>query len=188
MSQPIERFMTRTVHTIGASSSLSEAHRVMNEHSIRHLPVLEAGRLVGMVSQRDLHLVETLQGVRPQEVTVEEAMSQDVYAVAPDTELAEVAHSMATHKYGSAVVLLEGRVQGIFTTVDALVALEQVLAGGAAPPRRRAPARKPAPRTPAKTRPPAASAARRAAKKAPAPRKGAARKGAARKGAARKGR
>lgn len=188
MSPLIERFMTRTVHTIGASSSLSEAHRMMNEHSIRHLPVLEAGRLVGMVSQRDLHLIETLQGVQPQEVTVEEAMSQDVYAVAPDTPLAEVARTMAAHKYGSAVVLLEGRVQGIFTTVDALAALEQVLGGPEQALPKRAPARKPARRAPAKTRRPAASAARRATKKAPTARKGAARKGAARKAPARKGR
>lgn len=186
MSPLIERFMTRTVHTIGASSSLSEAHRMMNEHAIRHLPVLEAGRLVGMVTQRDLHLIETLQGVQPQEVTVEEAMSQDVYAVAPDTPLQEVARTMAAHKYGSAVVLKEGRVQGIFTTVDALAALEQVLGGTEQPPRR-APARKPARRAPAKTRRPA-PVARRSAKKAPAARKGAARKAPARKAPARKGR
>lgn len=57
------------------------------EHQIRHLPVLDGGKLVGIVTQRDLHLVETLKGVDQQTVTVEEAMSQDVYTVEPETPL-----------------------------------------------------------------------------------------------------
>ncbi len=127
MSHLIDDFMTRSVHTIGVKSPLTEAHRIMNEHAIRHLPVLEGGALVGMVSMRDLHLVESLQGVEPKEVTVEEAMSQDAYAVTPGTALAEVARTMALHKYGSAVVVHKGHVQGIFTTIDALTALDTLL-------------------------------------------------------------
>ncbi|HEX8823151.1 MAG TPA: CBS domain-containing protein [Archangium sp.] len=128
MPHTIDEFMTRTVHTIGTKSPLSEAHRIMNEHAIRHLPVLEGGRLVGVVSMRDLHLIETLKGVDPQEVTVDEAMSQDAYTVPPGTALLEVARTMAMHKYGSAVVARDGRVDGIFTTIDALKALEALLA------------------------------------------------------------
>ena len=127
MNDTIESFMTRSVHTIGTKSPLTEAHRVMNEHAIRHLPVLEGGRLVGLVSQRDLHLIETLRDVNPKEVLVDEAMSQDAYAVAPETPLAEVARTMAAHKYGSAVVVRGEQVIGIFTTTDALQALDAVL-------------------------------------------------------------
>lgn len=127
MIHVVDDFMTRTVHTIGTQSPLSEAHRIMNEHAIRHLPVLEGGRLVGMVSMRDLHLIETLKDVVPQEVTVDEAMSQDAYAVPPGTALAEVARTMAMHKYGSAVVVRDSRVEGIFTTIDALKALDVLL-------------------------------------------------------------
>ncbi|WP_395833069.1 CBS domain-containing protein [Archangium violaceum] len=128
MTQVVDDFMTRTVHTIGTQSPLSEAHRLMNEHAIRHLPVLEGGKLVGVVSMRDLHLIETLKGVDPKEVAVEEAMSQDAYTVPPGTTLLEVARTMAMHKYGSAVIANKGRVEGIFTTVDALKALEMLLA------------------------------------------------------------
>jgi len=127
MNDTIESFMTRSVHTIGTKSPLVEAHRVMNEHAIRHLPVLEGGRLVGMLSQRDLHLIETLRDVDPREVLVEEAMSQDAYAVAPEAPLAEVARTMAAHKYGSAVVARGQHVLGIFTTTDALQALDAAL-------------------------------------------------------------
>ncbi|HYO73326.1 MAG TPA: CBS domain-containing protein [Archangium sp.] len=162
MTHVVDDFMTRIVHTIGTQSPLTEAHRIMNEHAIRHLPVLEGGKLVGMVSMRDLHLIETLKGVEPKEVAVEEAMAQEAYTVPPGTPLLEVARTMAMHKYGSAVVAQEGRVEGIFTTVDAMRALETLLASPMA-------GQAPAPRR--KTPP------RQLAKKA-APRKAAARKGA----------
>jgi acetoin utilization protein AcuB len=129
MNDAIENFMTSSVHTIGTKSPLTEAHRVMNDHAIRHLPVLEGGQLVGMLSQRDLHLIETLKDVVPKEVLVEEAMSQDAYTVAPGTPLEEVAREMALHKYGSAVIVQGREVLGIFTTTDALRALDTVLRG-----------------------------------------------------------
>jgi acetoin utilization protein AcuB len=139
----IEAFMTRSVHTIGTRSPLTEAHRMMNEHAIRHLPVLEGGKLVGMLSQRDLHLIETLRDVDPKQVLVEEAMSQDAYAVAPETPLSEVARTMAAHKYGSAVVARGAHVLGIFTTTDALQALDTVLTRtGRRPAGKKAPVKK----------------------------------------------
>ena len=159
MTPAIDAFMTRRVQTIGLKSRLSEAHRLMNDNAIRHLPVLEGGRLVGMLSQRDLHLIETLKGVDPQEVNVEEAMTQDVYTVAPGTSLAEVARTMAAHKYGSVLVVRGNELEGIFTTIDALQALETVL---------KAPARK-------------ASAKKASAKKAPSRRKAAPARGRGRR-------
>ena len=57
--------------------------------------------MVGLLSERDLQLIETLQGVDPKRVTVEEAMSTSVYAVSPETRLDEVVTTMAEHKYGS---------------------------------------------------------------------------------------
>lgn len=119
----IERYMSVSPHTIGSDQPLSAAHQIMHRHDIRHLPVLRGGRIVGVVSLRDLHLMETLPGVHADELTVEEAMSQDVYSVARETSLAEVAREMASRKLGSAVVLERNKVVGVFTTVDALHAL-----------------------------------------------------------------
>ncbi|MBL9105313.1 MAG: CBS domain-containing protein [Myxococcales bacterium] len=119
--------MTTAPHTIGADQPMARAHELMREHRLRHLPVLAASRLVGIVTDRDLHMVETLDDVDPRSVRVEEAMSQDVYAVAPDAPLDEVVHDMAAHKYGSAVVVERDHVVGIFTTVDACRALADLL-------------------------------------------------------------
>jgi acetoin utilization protein AcuB len=119
--------MTRSPHSIGAEQSLARAQAVMQEHGIRHLPVLHGGRLVGMVTDRDVQLVETLDEIDPQLVTVSDAMSQAVYSVSPETPLEMVASTMAEHKYGSAVVMRGRDVAGIFTTVDACRALASLL-------------------------------------------------------------
>ena len=124
---PLKKFMTTTPHSIGKDQTLERAHEMMRTHRIRHLPVLEGGKLVGMVTERDLHLVETLRDVDPREVVVEEAMSSHVYAVDPDTSLDVVVEEMAEHKYGSAVVIQNGKVVGIFTTNDACRALAELL-------------------------------------------------------------
>ncbi len=95
----------------------------MRKHHIRHLPVLDGGKLVGVVSLGDLHLVETLAEVDPAKVRVEEAMSAEPYTVSPDTPVGDVAAEMAEHRYGCAIVVDEQKVVGVFTTVDALRAL-----------------------------------------------------------------
>jgi acetoin utilization protein AcuB len=120
--------MTRTPHLIGVEQSMTAAHQVMRANGIRHLPVLHGGKLVGVVSQRDLHFIETLSDVDPEEVPVEEAMTQDVYAVSPRTPLKEVVTEMAERKLGSVVVVEGQKIVGVFTTIDALDTLAGILA------------------------------------------------------------
>jgi acetoin utilization protein AcuB len=130
MSKPIphiSKYMTTTPHTIGVDQPLTVAHRLMREHHFRHLPVLQGGKLVGMVTERDLALIETLKDVDPTKVTVEDAMTPAPYTVAPDALLDEVVATMAEHRYGSAVVVDNQHVVGVFTTVDALVAFSDLL-------------------------------------------------------------
>ena len=124
----ISNYMTRSPHTVAIDRTLAEAHSLMRQFRIRHLPVLEGGKLVGIVSERDLHLVETLRDVNPAQVTVEEAMSQEVFVTEPGASLARVARVMASRKLGSAVVVHHGEVLGIFSTVDALRALSEIAA------------------------------------------------------------
>jgi acetoin utilization protein AcuB len=130
LHQPIREFMTPAPHSIGRDQSLSMAQERMRGWGIRHLPVLEGGKLVGILSQRDALLIETLRDVDPTKVSVEDAMTSEVYVASPDTPLAEVASAMAEHKYGCAVVMSGAHLTGIFTTVDALRAL-LVVAGEA---------------------------------------------------------
>src|SRR6185436_6230573 len=108
---------------------MAEAHRLMRQKRMRHLPVLSQGRVVGVVSAGDLHLLEGLVGVDPERVCVEEAMTPAPYCVGPDAPLDEVVDVMAGNKYGCAIVVEAERVVGIFTTVDALEAFARLLRG-----------------------------------------------------------
>lgn len=123
----VDRYMTTSPHTIGVDQPLSAAHAMMGKHKIRHLPVLAAGKLVGILTDRDLHLVESLKDVDPEKVAVEDAMSGVVYSVTPHAALDEVAAEMAEHKYGCAVVMDNGHVVGVLTTVDLARSLAEVL-------------------------------------------------------------
>jgi len=124
---PISRYMTRQPWTIERGSTLTAAHQLMRTHLIRHLPVMDSGKLVGIVTERDLHLIETLRDADPDEVKVEDAMTEHVYSVAPGDEVAGVVDKMAELKIGSVIVMEGNRVEGIFTSIDALQVLSSVL-------------------------------------------------------------
>jgi acetoin utilization protein AcuB len=123
----VHKFMTTAPHTIGADQSLARAAHVMREHNIRHLPVLSGGSLVGILTERDVALVETLQGVDPNIVTVSDAMSSEVYTVSPEAALDATVLEMASRKYGSAVVTQNNKVVGVLTAVDVCRALGELL-------------------------------------------------------------
>ena len=130
MSKPIpsiQKFMTTSPHTIGEEQTMALAHRMMHDNGIRHLPVLRNHKVVGLVSDRDLHFVEALKDVDPKVIKVSEAMSQDPYVVSPETPLDEVVAMMASNKLGSAIVAQNEHVVGIFTTVDACWAFAEML-------------------------------------------------------------
>jgi acetoin utilization protein AcuB len=124
---PIQRYMTRQPWTIERSATLAAAHDLMRSHTIRHLPVMDHGKLVGIVSERDLHLMETLPDASPDDVTVDEAMTDVVYVASPDDDTADVVDRMSTAKLGSVVIMSDDRVLGIFTSIDALAVLASVL-------------------------------------------------------------
>ncbi len=123
----IEKFMTTAPHTIGSDQSLAKAEKMMSEYQIRHLPVLEAGKLVGILSDRDVKMVESFKDVNPETVAISEACNEDVYMVSPKAPLNEVCAEMAMHKYGSVLVVDNHKLVGIFTWVDALKAFNELL-------------------------------------------------------------
>jgi acetoin utilization protein AcuB len=123
--------MTSGPHAIEAKASLSKAVRTMRIKGVRHLPVLDGGELVGVLTERDINLTRAVAQADPADLTVEEAMTPNPYVVSPDTPLGEVASAMARRKIGSAVVMDGERLAGVFTTTDALHALAMALEGGA---------------------------------------------------------
>ena len=130
MSTPTIRvrdWMTTFPVTIGDDQPLAEAHARMRQHEIRHLPVLRSGKLVGLVSDGDLALCEATVAIDPTGTSVEEAMATDVWSVAPEMPLIDAVTEMIRHKRGCAIVVEQGQVVGVLTTIDALAALRHLL-------------------------------------------------------------
>ncbi len=119
--------MSTSPHSIGPAQSLATAHKLFRDHEIRHLPVLDGGRLVGLLTTRDVTLVESFESLDTNETKVEDVMATSVYTTSPDAALDEVCDHMAQHKYGSAVVVQNNHVVGIFTTVDICRATAELL-------------------------------------------------------------
>ena len=123
----IQKYMTTIPHTIGADQSLTKAEKMMSQYQIRHLPVLDGGKLVGVLSDRDVRLVESFKDVDPDQVTVEEAFTPEPYITTPNASLSAVCAEMAAHKYGCVLVVDNNKLVGIFTWVDALKAFDELL-------------------------------------------------------------
>lgn len=112
--------------SIAPGAELDEAVQKMQQFGIRHLPVLDGTRLVGIVSDRDLAFIESLLPYKWTTIAVAEAMTPEPYTARADTPVAQVAQTMAQNKYGCAVILdAAGGVCGVFTTIDALALLSR---------------------------------------------------------------
>lgn len=121
LQDPVSKHMTKDPVCIQQTGELSEAVTLINKHNIRHLPVLEGERLVGLVSERDLGLIESLLPEDWEAISVAEAMTPSPFSVLGETKIGEVAKRMAIERIGSAVIIDDNhRVVGIFTTVDAM--------------------------------------------------------------------
>lgn len=121
MSQrTIGEVMTKVAYSVGDDQTVAEAALRMRDLEVRHLPVMRGSRLVGIVSQRDLALLEGIAKAHPAELRVADAMTPEPYTVAPNVPLEQVASEMARRKIGAVVVVDGSDVRGMFTTTDAL--------------------------------------------------------------------
>jgi acetoin utilization protein AcuB len=126
--QCVDRFMTHDPITIERGEPISSARRLMQTHCIRHLPVLHGGKLVGLVSQRELERFDKAIDLDQRLVPVGEAMTSPAYSVLSDASLREVAAQMSSRRCGAAVVIDERQhVVGLITAVDGLRALSCLL-------------------------------------------------------------
>jgi acetoin utilization protein AcuB len=121
--ETVAKHMHAAPYCVSQDEKLITAHALMREHGIRHLPVMDAGRLIGIVTERDLFALERFAGVDPSTFRVAKAMHLDPFTVRPDVPIDEVAEAMLERKVGSAVVVDRDHVIGVFTTTDALRAL-----------------------------------------------------------------
>lgn len=137
----VSTFMTQPVITVDRNAACDEADAAMERHGIRHLPVLDDGRLVGIVGRHDLmrsalafalgygergraKLLHTL--------TVKEVMREQMVTIGPGQPAGEAARLLLDHRIGCLPVLEDGELVGIVTSSDLLRLLATSTCGLAA--------------------------------------------------------
>ncbi|OLB48805.1 MAG: hypothetical protein AUH99_12890 [Candidatus Rokubacteria bacterium 13_2_20CM_2_70_11] len=115
--------MTRRLVTIGPETPCDAARRLMDEHRIRHLPVVAGGRLVGMVSDRDVRPA----GSQSPGTVAGRIMTPEPVTVTSETRVEHAARLMFDARFGSLPVADGNALVGIATYTDLLRAFVQVL-------------------------------------------------------------
>jgi acetoin utilization protein AcuB len=132
----VQERMTKDPVTIRVGETVQAAADLMRAHKIRHLPIVdEAGKLVGIVTDRDIRQIlfapamRTRLGVSQslvEQVTVDEIMSAPVVTTMPYVDLADAAKVMHERKIGALPVVEQGRVVGILSELDVLKAFYEM--------------------------------------------------------------
>lgn len=124
--------MTREVVTVKPETTAAEALGLCEERRIRHLPVLEEGRLVGLISDRDLRtaapaLSDPNRAAALERIRVGDEMNREVMTAYPEDPIEHVAMTMYEKKIGCLPVVEGEDLVGIVTSSDVMGALVQLL-------------------------------------------------------------
>lgn len=126
---PVRTIMQKKIVTISAGESLSTVEDIMRLGRVRHMPVVSSGRLVGVVSERDLlrSSLSSLSSHRTAErkaflyaVEIGRVMSQPPIVIRPDATVRQAAQVMAENKIGCLPVVEDDELIGIVTETDVL--------------------------------------------------------------------
>ena len=139
----VKGWMTSDVMTIDEETSMMKASQIMKENNIRRLPVMHKGKLVGMVTDRDIKEASPSKATTLDvhelyyllsELKVKDIMSKNVFTIGPEETVEKAAVKMLEHRIsGLPVVNDKGRVVGVITQGDifkVLVSLTGIYRGG----------------------------------------------------------
>jgi CBS domain-containing protein len=122
MEKSVREAMTASVSSVSPSQSLADAAEVMKGQNIGSVPVVEEGRLKGIVTDRDIVTRAVAERRDPQSMKVEEIASHDLVTVEANQDLDEALALMAHHKVRRLPVVEDGQLVGMLAQAD--VALE----------------------------------------------------------------
>lgn len=124
----VEDWMTEELVTLDPEASVADALGLVEDRHIRHIPILDDGHLVGIVSDRDLQNVSPTWAdpdwdVDPQKMRVGDVMNRDVITADPQDQIGYVAQEMYKHTIESMPVMSEEEMVGLVTSSDVMRAL-----------------------------------------------------------------
>jgi acetoin utilization protein AcuB len=121
--------MTREVVTVAPEATVADALEVMRSHDIRHVPVMEGGRVVGVVTDRDLRMTLDSDGGAAPGAAVSEIMSAPPVTADSGTPVETAAGILAGRRLGCLPIVDDGELVGILTGSDLLRAFVELMAG-----------------------------------------------------------
>jgi len=118
MAKSVRDAMTENPRSIGASTSVVEAARLMREDDIGSLPITDDEKLVGMITDRDITTRVVAEAADPTSMSVESVYSRDLVSVEANSDLGEALRLMARHQVRRLPVVENGRLVGIVAQAD----------------------------------------------------------------------
>jgi len=120
MGTSVREAMTPVVRTVSPSQSLMDAAQMMKSDDAGAIPIIDGGRLVGIVTDRDIAIRAVAEGIDPRTTTVDRIASHDTVTVQPDQDLDEALELMARHRVRRLPVVEgdDGEVIGILAQAD----------------------------------------------------------------------
>ncbi|MEN8124968.1 MAG: CBS domain-containing protein [Bacteroidota bacterium] len=128
-NEPIRNLMTKEVVTLTPTDTLYTAEKRLKTNHIRHIPVIEDDKLIGLISLSDLKRVSFIdayskEGTEDTPVynllTIKDMMIKNPVTVSPDSTILEVSKLLASKEFHSLPVVEDGKLIGIVTTTDLL--------------------------------------------------------------------
>lgn len=125
---PVSSIMSTQLVVLNTSDGLEKAEMLFKKHNIRHIPVIDGKRVIGMLSLTDLLRISFADGAYEDEediesivydmFTISQVMAKNVRTVSPSTTVKEVAELLAKEEFHALPVAENGELVGIVTTTD----------------------------------------------------------------------
>lgn len=125
---PVSTIMSKNLIKLNLTDDLSKAEALFKEHHIRHIPVVNGNKILGMISYTDLLRIAYADAVDEDELSVavtvynmfslEQVMVRDLVTVSPDTSIKEVAEILAQREFHALPVVEGDLLVGIVSTTD----------------------------------------------------------------------
>lgn len=125
---PVSSIMTQNIIKLNLSDDLTKAESLFKEHKIRHIPVVNGSKILGILSYTDLLRISFADAVDEDEdvvdttvynmFTLEQVMTKKVVSISPETTIKETAEILASHEFHALPVCTGDLLVGIVTTTD----------------------------------------------------------------------
>lgn len=119
----VRHFMSSAVHRLSPKDPLAEAFALVEEHGVRHFPIVDRDAVVGILTLSDLAVIDSTLALDHNSARVGEVMTRDPYCVDAELSVGAISREMSRRRIGSALVTESGKLVGVFTATDAVRAL-----------------------------------------------------------------